>query len=153
MATHAHAAPAMLTVAPVGKSRMPIVVILLSLVTFGLYFLYWLYVNYQEQADHNGEGINGVTGVVLGIIFPPISWFLMPHTVAHTYDLGGQSRMCSMWTGLWVLVPSIVVATAVGASEQPAAAVGFGALIVTVCWCVWLFRVQDALNNYWESRI
>lgn len=153
MATHAHAAPAMLTVAPVGKARLPILVILLSLVTFGIYFFYWLYVNYQEQAEHNGEGVNGATGLILGLVFPPLTWFLLPHTVAHTYDLGGQSRMCSMWTGLWVFIPSVVVATAVGMSEQPTATVGFGVVIVAICSFVWMFRVQDALNNYWDSRV
>lgn len=42
----------------IGKKRSPIAVLLLSLLTCGLYFIYWQYVIMNEMGDYLGEEIN-----------------------------------------------------------------------------------------------
>jgi len=127
MAADVHSEVVM-TVAPVGKVRSPWAVIGLTIVTLGIYSLYWLYAMYQEQLDHSGEGTNGVVGLVLGILVFPVTWFLLPYTIGQTYERAGQERACSAVTGFWNLLPILG---------------GF----------IWLFRVQNSMNRYWETRI
>jgi hypothetical protein len=127
MAIEAHAVIGM-DISPVGAPRSPIRVILLTIGTLGIYYLYWLYAIYQEQADHNDEGTSGVAGMLLGVFLFPANWFVLPATIERTYEQAGQEPACSAKTGLWNLIPVV------------------GSII-------WLFRVQDSMNRYWESRI
>ena len=48
-----------------GTPRSSLSVILLSIVTLGIYGLYWQYKTFQEMHDHTGEGIGGVDGTEL----------------------------------------------------------------------------------------
>jgi len=115
---------------PAGKRRSPWAVLGLSVVTLGIYHLYWLYKMYQEMADHTGDGPSGVTGLVVGIIpfVNIVNLFLLPHTVGRTFERAGQEPQCSALTGFWVLLPFV------------------GGL-------VWLFRVQNSMNRYWDTRV
>jgi uncharacterized membrane protein len=111
---------------PVGKVRSPLAVILLSIITIGIYALYWYYKTFQEIKDHTGEGVGGVVGLILAIFIVPVNWFLLPNEVGNMYERAGQERAVSAITGLWNLIPLV------------------GSII-------WVVKVQGALNRYWES--
>ncbi len=111
----------------VGTLRSPVTVILLSLVTCGIYFLYWTYKVFQEMKDHSGEGVGGVVGLVIGIIIGVVNWFLIPSEVGNMYERAGQEKPVRGVTGFWNLIPLV----------------GF---------IIWVVKVQNALNEYWKRR-
>ena len=114
---------------PVGKVRSPVAVILLSIITIGIYALYWYYKTFQELKDHTGEGVGGVIGLLLAIFINPVNWFLLPNEVGNLYARQGRARPVTATTGLWQL---------------------FGWLII-VGPLVWLIKTNGALNAYWRS--
>jgi hypothetical protein len=112
---------------PIGEPRGVLFVIVLSIVTFGIYHLYWFYKSFEEMKRHTGEGIGGVLGLVIAIVFSPIDWFVMPSEIGKMYRGDGRQAPMTGWTGLWLLLP-------------------------LVGWFVWTVKVQRALNRYWESQ-
>ena len=102
-------------------------VILLTIVTFGIYHLYWTYKTCEEMKQHTGEGIGGVLALVIAIVFNPVNWFVIPSEVGKMYRGDQRPGPMTGWTGLWILLPLI----------------GF---------IVWTVRIQGALNRYWESK-
>jgi hypothetical protein len=111
----------------VGMFRSPVTVILLSLVTCGIYFLYWTYKVFQEMKDYSGEGVGGVVGLVIGILISIVNVFLIPSEVGKMYERSGQESPVHGTTGFWTLIPLV----------------GF---------IIWVVKVQGALNDYWEAR-
>ncbi len=114
---------------PPGKRRGVAFVILIGLVTLGIYWLYWVYKTQQELKEHTGEGLGGVLGLVIWIIISPVSAFVIPSEIGNMYAHAGKPKPITGWTGLW-LFP-------------------FGILIIPIF--VWFAKVQGALNRYWES--
>jgi hypothetical protein len=112
---------------PIGKPRGVLFVILISIVSFGIYHLYWVYKVFEEMKQHTGEGIGGVIGLVIALVINPVNFFVMPSEVGKMYRGDGRSAPMTGWTGLWVLLPIIG-------------------------WFVWTVKVQRALNRYWESK-
>jgi hypothetical protein len=112
---------------PVGKVRKPLAVLLLSIVTLGIYGLYWDYKTFSELKDYSGSGIGGVLGLVLGLFCGIIVIFLLPSEVANLYTEEGQKPPVSAVTGLWILLPIV------------------GGLI-------WLWKVQGRLNDFWTAK-
>lgn len=112
---------------PIGKPRGVVFVILISIVTLGVYHLYWVYMVFEEMKQHTGEGIGGVLGLVIALVINPVNFFVMPSEVGKMYRGDGRSVPMTGWTGLWVLLPIIG-------------------------WVVWTVKVQRALNRYWESK-
>lgn len=111
----------------VGKVRKPIVIILLSIVTIGIYGLYWQYATFKEMKDYSGNGIGGGLGLLFGIIVAFVNIFLMPAEVGGLYAAEGQEKPVSGLTGFWVLLPIIG---------------GF----------IWLFKTQGRLNQFWRAH-
>ena len=111
----------------VGKPRGILFVIVLSIVTLGIYHLYWYYKSFEEMKRHTGNGIGGILGLLIAIIFNPINWFVMPSEIGHMYRGDGREAPMTGWTGLWILLP-------------------------LVGWFVWTIKIQGALNRYWESK-
>jgi hypothetical protein len=101
-------------------------VILLSIVTLGIYGLYWQYASFQEMKDYSNEGIGGIVGLILALCIGIVNWFLLPAEVGNLYARAGRTKPVSGVWGFWLLLPII------------------GAII-------WIFKVQGALNDYWES--
>jgi len=100
-------------------------VILLLIVTLGIYGLYWIYITFAELQAHRGRGVSGVVGLLLALV--PVSIFLLPSYIGEMYAEAGQEKPMTGWTGLWALIPLI------------------GSI-------VWVIKVQGALNRYWESQ-
>jgi hypothetical protein len=115
---------------PVGKRRGVLFVLLLSLVTFGIYTIYWAYKTHEEMKQHTGEGLGGVLGLVIWILISPVSAFVIPSEVRKMYARDGRASPITGWTGLWFFP--------------------FGILVIPLI--VWFVKVQGALNRYWESK-
>jgi apolipoprotein N-acyltransferase len=111
---------------PVGRQRGSGFVIVMYIVTIGIYGLYWIYKSYEEMKRYRGQGVSGIVGVLLAFII--VTTFLLPAYVGRMYrEDGDQNPPISGWTGFWVLVPYI------------------GSFI-------WLFKSQEALNRFWGSK-
>lgn len=123
----AQPAPAPSGARPLGKPRGWVVVLLLTLVTLGIYGLVWQYKTFQEMKDYSGEGIGGVVGLILAIFVGFVNWFIMPAEVGNLYAAEGQGKPVSGITGLWNLLP----------------------LVGTF---IWLAKTQNALSRFWEAH-
>jgi hypothetical protein len=112
---------------PLGQKRGIGFGILMFIVTFGIYSLYWTYKTFEEMRQHTGEGLGGVVGLVIGIVVGIVNYFVIPSEVGKMYKKDGREAPFTGWTGLWLLLPLI------------------GAF-------VWWFKVQGALNHYWDAK-
>jgi len=112
---------------PVGKERSWIVVVLLSIVTLGIYGLYWQYTTFKEMKDHSGAGLGGGLGLLLSFITGGlVGLFVLPNEVGGLYTRSGREKPVSWLTGFWVLIPLVG---------------GF----------IWVAKTQGKLNDYWAS--
>lgn len=112
---------------PIGKIRSSVGIILLSIITLGIYALFWQYKSFQELKDYTNQGIGGGLGLLFAIIFGIINVFLLPSEIGNMYASAGQEKPVSGMTGWWVFLPII------------------GGII-------WVVKVQGSLNRYWESH-
>jgi hypothetical protein len=112
---------------PLGQPRGIAFVIVISIITFGIYHLYWTYVTFDEMKRRTGEGLGGVLGLVVAVLIGIVNAFVIPSEVGHMYRGGGEDAPMSGWTGLWLLLP-------------------------IVGWLVWIVKVQGALNRYWTGH-
>ena len=108
------------------KVRDPVVVVLLTLVTLGIYHLYWTYQVYRELKETQREGIGPVLGLVLAILLGVVNWFVLPSEVGNMYERQGKEKPVRGVTGFWNFIP-------------------------LVGWIIWLVKVQNALNRQWEE--
>ena len=74
----------------VGRHRNPLTVVLLSIVTLGIYLLYWIYITFAEVRAHRGKGTSGIVGLLLALI--PVSIFLLPSHVGDMYAEAGKTK-------------------------------------------------------------
>lgn len=112
---------------PLGQRRGVAFVILISIITLGIYHLYWTYKTYEEMKQHTGDGLGGVLGLVIALVIGIVNAFVIPSELANMYERDGQQRPMSGWMGLWWFLPLI----------------GF---------IIWTIKVQGALNRYWEGK-
>ena len=111
---------------PPGKGRSTGLVILVSIVTFGIWTLVWSYQNGEELKRHNRTGLGGVVYLILTLVLVPITMFMVADEIEKMYTAAGKQSPVSALTGLWFLLPII------------------GNI-------VWYVKVQGALNAHWES--
>jgi hypothetical protein len=109
-----------------GHVRSPLAVVLLSIITIGIYALYWEYASFKELKDYNGEGIGGWLGLLFAILLSIVNAFMLPYEVGRMYLRAGREEPVSALTGFWVLIPFV------------------GGII-------WVFKVQGRMNDFWES--
>ena len=112
---------------PLGQERGVAFVIVITIVTLGIYGLYWDYKTYEEMKQHTGEGLGGVVGLVIGILVSIVNFFVIPSEVGKMSKKDGQPAPVSGWTGLWVLLPLAGV-------------------------IIWFVKVQGSLNRYWRGK-
>ena len=102
-------------------------VILLTIVTLGIWPFFWSYRAGEDLKAYNGDGLGGVVTVVLWFFIHPVVMFLMPNEIKHMYERDGRESPVSPLWGLWFLLPLI------------------GQLI-------WYIKVQSVLNDFWVSK-
>jgi hypothetical protein len=112
---------------PLGEERGIAFVILVSIVTLGIYTFYWTYKTYEEMKQHTGDGLGGVIGLVIALVIGIVNFFVIPSEVGKMYKSDGREAPLTGWTGLWVILPLIGL-------------------------IVWFVKVQGALNRYWQSK-
>lgn len=113
--------------AALGKRRSAGLVILLTIVTCGIWMLVWAYQNGGELQRYSGRGIGGVWHLVITLLMSPITMFLLAGEVEQRYREDGQDPPITAIWGLWFLLPII------------------GQF-------VWYFRIQNAINDYWTAH-
>jgi hypothetical protein len=101
--------------------------ILLYIVTCSLWGAAWAYRTHDDLQKHNGEGIGGVVGLVLGLLLQIAIWFTVPIEIEKTYVRNGWASPVKATDGLWMLIPFV------------------GPFI-------WYPKMQNALNSYWVSQ-
>ena len=116
-----------------GKFRSPGTVLILSIVTLGIYGIIWLGMIWQEMKEYTGKGLSGWA---LLLMFVPIVniyiyimllvyYFTIPQNIGlERMKLGMQQGLTAVW-GLLILVP-------------------LGGLI-------WMYFVQKNLNEMWAA--
>lgn len=114
---------------PLGTQRGVAFVILIGIVTFGIYWIYWVYKTQEEMKRRTGEGLGGVLGLVVWLLISAVSAFVIPSEVGNMFAKDGKPKPVTGWTGLW-LFP-------------------FGILIIP--GIVWAVKVQGSLNRYWAE--
>ena len=105
----------------------PGLVILLTIITFGIFGFFWTYRTNEDLKKHNGDGLGGVLGVVLYLLVSVVLMFTIPHEISKMYERDGRTPPVTAIWGLWFLLPII------------------GHI-------VWYLRVQRALNEFWLSK-
>ena len=110
-----------------GKRRSAGLVILLTIVTCGIWAVVWAYQNGDELQRWSGEGLGGVVHLLVTILVAPVTMFLLAGEVEQRYrDDGHEPPITTLW-GLWFLLPII------------------GNFI-------WYLRIQSAINDYWTAH-
>jgi Domain of unknown function (DUF4234) len=112
----------------VGRPSNPGTVVLLTIVTFGIYALIWTYRQHEDIKRYSGNGVGGALGLVLYIFTGAIAtFFMLPVEVEQLYKNEGQQSPVQWTIGWWFLLPIV------------------GNFI-------WYFKMQDALNAFWQQR-
>ena len=115
---------------PLGKNRGVVFVILISIITFGIYYLYWVYKSHEEIKEHSDQGVGGVVGLVIAILIGVVIAFLLPSEIRKMYERDGRESRVSGWTGLWATL----------------------GILILIGPIVWFVKVQGALNRYWRIK-
>jgi hypothetical protein len=108
------------------KVRNPVAVILLSLITCGIYFLYWSWVTNQQINAELGREDVGVGILILGWFCAPVMWY-----VWYKWDTSlvgiSQGRNINYNSNfiLWIIL----------------------SVLAGVGYLVMLFQIQDTLNR------
>lgn len=114
----------------IGKNRNPLTVIILSIVTFGIYSIVWYYSIFEELKNYRGQGWSGPFYIILALFFGialiACPW-LIPAYVGRMYEEDGQDKPISGLTGFWIFVP---IAGGI----------------------VWIYKVQGHMNNFWDAK-
>ena len=109
---------------PIGKPRSVFMVLVLTVVTFGIWTIVWSYQNGGELKRYTNTGLGGVAYLFITLLISPVTMFLMAGEVEQLYRKKGMEPPITTIWGLWFLLPLI------------------GNLI-------WYVRIQHALNDYW----
>jgi hypothetical protein len=110
-----------------GKRRSAALVLLLCLVTCGIWVFVWAYQNGDELNRWSGKGLGGGLHLVITIFVSPVTMFLLAGEVEQLYrDDGQEPPITTLW-GLWFLLPLI------------------GHLI-------WYVRIQNSINDFWTAK-
>ena len=82
-------------------------VILLTIVTLGIWGVLWTYRTSEDLKRYNGDGLGGVLGVVIYLLLSIVLMFTIPNEIKNMYERDGrQSPVSAIW-GLWFLLPLI----------------------------------------------
>jgi len=111
---------------PIGKPRSIFMVLVLTVVTLGIWTIVWSFQNGDELKRYSKTGLGGVAYLFITLLISPVTMFLMASEVEQLYRRKGMEPPITTIWGLWFLLPLI------------------GNLI-------WYIRIQQALNDYWVT--
>jgi hypothetical protein len=111
----------------VGMVRSPVSVILLTIITLGIYGLYWQYAVFKDLKQYSGEGIGGGIALLFAFLIGIVNIFLLPSEIGSMYARDGQESPVTGVTGCWIFLP-------------------------LVGWFIWLVKVQSRMNEFWASH-
>jgi phosphotransferase system glucose/maltose/N-acetylglucosamine-specific IIC component len=116
----------------IGKKRDPIVVILLSIVTCGIYGIYWYY---TAMVDLNGilgeERLNPVTFIILCIICAPILYYVLYKIDSGLVQVAERERIYYKENFILWLILALLL--------------GAGVFVA-------IFQITGAYNKIWDNR-
>ena len=115
---------------PLGQERGVGFVILMSIITFGIYPIYWVYSTHEEIKRHSGDGVGGGLGIVIYFVAGVVTPYLIGAEIRKMYEADGRTSPVSGKTGLWV----------------------FPGIFILIGPIIWIVKVQGALNDYWKSK-
>ncbi len=101
--------------------------ILLTIVTFGIWTIVWSYQNGEEIKRYAGVGLGGVAYLFITLLISPVTMFMLASEVEQLYRRDGKEPPITTIWGLWFLLP----------------------LIGNIIWYV---RIQRSINDYWTSH-
>ena len=102
-------------------------VILLTIVTCGIWSIVWSYRTGDDLQRYNGEGLGGVVSLIVAILLSGVLMFTIPSEIEKMYQRDGREAPVNTMWGLWFLLPIV------------------GNII-------WYVKVQEALNDFWLSK-
>lgn len=102
-------------------------VILLTIVTCGIWGILWAYRSNEDLKEYNRDGLGGVLAVVICLLVAVVLMFTMPGEIKKMYEHDGRESPVEPLLGLWFLLPIV------------------GNII-------WYVKVQGALNEFWVSK-
>jgi hypothetical protein len=102
-------------------------VILLTIITFGIWGAVWSYRTGEDLKKYNNEGFGGIVNLIVYILLAVVLMFTIPNEIEKMYQRDGRDSPVSTLWGLWFLLP----------------------LIGNIIWYV---KVQSALNDFWLSK-
>ncbi|MEO6701575.1 MAG: DUF4234 domain-containing protein [Jatrophihabitantaceae bacterium] len=112
---------------PIGKQRGGINVVLLSIITLGIYWLVYVYKTHNEIKQHSGVGLGGPVALIIAIFLGFLTPFLLGNDVKAVRQRAGMADRVSWLTGFWTFIPLL------------------GAFIFVP-------KLQGALNEYWAAQ-
>lgn len=116
----------------IGKIREPVTVIILTVVTCGIYGLYWFYTMMQDMNGALGEErIQSTLFLVLSIVCAPVIWYVMYQLDKGTMEACAKEGVEYKENFiLWLLLSFVL---------------GVGTFV-----CI--YQLQSAYNKIWEKR-
>ena len=110
-----------------GPYNSPWLVVLLMIVTCGIWGIFWTYRTSEDLKKYNGDGLGGVLGIVIYLLLSVVLMFTIPGEIEKMYQRDGrQSPVSPLW-GLWFLLPIVGL-------------------------FIWYFKVQNTLNEFWLAK-
>ncbi len=109
------------------------IVILLQIVTFGIWGALWTWRTSEDLKKYNGDGLGPGAALALylvsytGVPTAIVLMFTMPSEIEKMYQRDGRPSPVSALWGLWFLLPLL------------------GPII-------WYVKVQQGLNDFWISK-
>ncbi|MDQ4131941.1 MAG: DUF4234 domain-containing protein [Actinomycetota bacterium] len=98
--------------------------VLISILTLGFYGWYWIYRCHEDVKLHSGQGIGGVVGMIIYIVFSIVNVFLLPIEIQKMYEQEGQTSPVRWTSGFWIFLFAIP----------------------------WYWKMQSALNQHWAMH-
>ena len=116
----------------IGKTRSAVAVILLTIITCGIYGLYWLYVAMEDMNKvMNRDYLSSGLFLILSIVCPPFIYYVLYKADQGLVEVCEQEGVRYKENFiLWLLLTLLL---------------GIGVLVAMV-------QITDAFNNLWEKR-
>lgn len=116
-------------VGPPGQPQDTTTLLLLTVVTGGIWGLIWHYRTGEDLKRFTGTGIGGGGHLLLSLFLGIVDSFVLPNEIEQAYHRVGRPSPVSAMTGLWVLL---------------------GFLVIPLF--IYLYTVNGALNDLWRSQ-